>query len=855
MKNCLYLLLRIVFFSGLPISIHAQIISTIAGSGVVGYTGSGGAATLARLDTLTGIAVDNIGDIYISEQKNNWIRKISPSGVITRVAGRGGLPGYSGDGGPATDAKLSQNWGIATDNADNLYIADIDTQLIRKVNPAGIITTIAGVIMGGGGVAGYSGDGGPATLAKLNTPLGIAVDSRGNIFIGDDYNYCIRRIDPSGNISLYAGTNNSGYSGDGGPATLAQISWTYGLATDLSGNLFLCDGENNCVRKINTAGIITTIAGNGIRGFSGDNGPATSCQLNKPTGVYADNAGYVYIADFNNHRIRKIDPNGIITTFAGKGSAGFSGDGGLARSAELNFPISFIRDGYGNSFIADLGNARVRKIDNTQILYFTSGAIQDLQVCQDAHSVSITSLCAVKDLDTGLTITWHLFHGPFHGHSFISTTAISNGGVISPPGLYYAPDTGFIGYDTVKVSANDGIAFDTTTIIINVKPQNPTAGIIRGANEVCVNSTIILRDSIGGGVWTMSNNNIGLNVMDTVVFATGHLQGVDTITYTFNNSCGVAVTTKTITVHALPDAGKISGFSNVCIGDAILLTETVGGGKWTITSSLVSFFPFDTAIIITGLTAGVEQVNYSVADAYCTNTAIQFVTVSPIPYPGTILGPKNVCVGSVIELKDSIKGGTWSSVFHNGALSPADTGVNITGTLPGIDIIVYTVHNYCGSGSAFDSIIIEPLPTKPAINKNENVLSVNAVYSSYQWTLNDMDIPGATNDSYTETISGNYGVMVTNLDGCSVKSDDLHCTGCNPNDIVVFPNPTTGIVHIDWCRNVTVRLICADGKSGQPVENVNQIDMSKMPDGVYFLEIFDEHMNRLKSKIIDKLSR
>ncbi len=855
MKNCLYLLLRIVFFSGLPISIHAQIISTIAGSGTVGYTGSGGAATQAQLDTLTGIAIDNSGNIFISEQKNNWIRKISSTGIITRVAGSGGLPGYLGDGGPATNAKLSQNWGIATDNSNNLYIADIDNQLIRKVNSAGIISTIAGVVMGGGGVAGYSGNGGPATMAKLNTPLGIAVDNSGNIFIGDDYNYCIRKIDPSGNISLYAGTNNSGYTGDGGPATLAQISWTYGLATDLSGNLYLCDGENNCIRKINTAGIISTIAGTGIRGFSGDNGPATLCQLNKPTGVFADNAGYVYIADFNNHRIRRIDPNGMITTYAGKGFAGFSGDGGLARSAELNYPISFTRDLYGNSYIADLGNARVRKVDNIKILYFTSGPVQNLEVCQNAHSISLTPLCTIKDLDTGLSITWQLFHGPFHGHSFISTTGISDGGVISPPGLYYAPDTGYVGYDTVRVSANDGVGFDTTTIIINIKPQNPTAGIIRGPNEVCVNSTIVLRDSIGGGVWSTSNGKLGLNIRDTLVLVTGRYPGVDTITYTFNNSCGVALTTKTITVHALPDAGIISGLSNVCIGDTILLTETIAAGKWYITNGLISFFPFDSAITITGLASGTDTINYIVADVFCTNTATKPILVSPIPFPGSILGPKNVCVGSMIELKDSISGGTWSTVFHNGVLSLTDTGVMVIGGSPGIDVIVYALSNYCGSISIMDSIEIKPLPVMPIIIKNENLLSVNNYYSTYQWTINNVGIPGATSDTYVESVSGKYGVLVTNAEGCLVKSADINCTGCNANDIVVFPNPTTGIVHIDWCRNVTLRLICADGKSGQALENANQIDLSKMPDGVYFLEIFDEQMNRLKTKCIDKLNR
>jgi trimeric autotransporter adhesin len=344
------------------------VIATVAGNGSFGYSGDGGQLTSAQLYWPNGIATDSAGNLFIADTENNRIRKASPSGIITTVAGTGYF-GFSGDGGLATSAELFYPEGIAVDSSGNLFIADSGNHCIRKVSASGIITTVAGT-----GSLGYSGDGGSATAAKLNGPYGVAVDSAGNLFIADTFNERIRKVS-SGIISTVAGTGSSGYSGDGGQATSAQLSGPYGVAVDSAGNLFIVDTNNNCIRKV-SSGIITTVAGDGSAGYSGDNGQATSAQLDYPMGVALDSAGNLFIADGNNNCIRKVS-SGIITTVAGNGSYGFSGDGGLATSAQLYYPTGVAVDSAGNIFIADNYNSRIRMVSSASSAntYFPQVAI------------------------------------------------------------------------------------------------------------------------------------------------------------------------------------------------------------------------------------------------------------------------------------------------------------------------------------------------------------------------------------------------------------------------------------------------------------------------------------------------
>ena len=332
------------------------IITTIAGNGMQGFSGDGGPATEAALYNSRGVAVDSAGNVYIADDNNNRIRKVS-GGIITTFAGNG-IPGYSGDGGPATEARLYSLEGVGVDSAGNVYIADTDNNRIRRVS-GGIITTFAG-----NGTFGFSGDGGPATEARLTSPRGVAADSAGNVYIADSENDRIRKVS-GGIITTFAGTRGAGgwaggFSGDGGPAIEAQLLGPGGVAVDSAGNVYIADSSNHRIRRV-SGGIITTFAGNGIRGFSGDGGPATAAAVNYSSGVAVDSAGNVYIADLGNHRIRKVS-GGIITTIAGNGIRGYSGDGGPATEARLNSPEGVAVDSAGNVYIGDLINNRIRMV-------------------------------------------------------------------------------------------------------------------------------------------------------------------------------------------------------------------------------------------------------------------------------------------------------------------------------------------------------------------------------------------------------------------------------------------------------------------------------------------------------------
>jgi sugar lactone lactonase YvrE len=352
-------------------------ITTAAGTSPPGYAGDGGPATAARMNEPRMMAFDPAGNMYVVDTFNHLIRRVDPGGTVTTVAGRFGgyvprrdqdcKPDFSGEGVPATQAHLSCPHGVAADSAGNLYIADSSNDVIRKVDPAGVITTLAGK----GGVWADAGDGGPAAQARLADPKSVVFDRQGNLLVADSGNDKIKRIDmATGVITTIAGTEKAGFSGDGGPAPRAQLNEPRTLAVGADGTIYFTEPKSNRVRMIQPSGVITTFAGTGKAGFSGDGGPATRAQLNFVRGVGVDGAGAVFLADSLNQRIRKVDARGVITTVAGRGKVCYfgaaerCGDGGPALQAGFATPRAVDVDGFGNLFVADTFNQRIRRIDS-----------------------------------------------------------------------------------------------------------------------------------------------------------------------------------------------------------------------------------------------------------------------------------------------------------------------------------------------------------------------------------------------------------------------------------------------------------------------------------------------------------
>jgi type IX secretion system substrate protein/NHL repeat-containing protein len=371
MKKSLFILASALL---LVYNVKAQIITTIAGNGTGGYLGDGGPATAAELHGAYGTRFDAAGNLYIGDALNNRIRKVNTNGVITTFAGTG-VASFSGDGGAATAASFSRPTDIVIDAAGNIYISDEENYCIRKINTAGIISTYAGM----GGMSGYSGDGGQATAAMLTNPSTISIDGHGNIYVSDYVNSVIRKVTPAGIISTIAG---GGSGGDGGQATAASLNSPCKVAFDNAGNFYIADEYNQAVRKVNSIGIISTVAGNYSAGYSGDGGQATAASINYCEYIQVDGLGNLYIADKLNNVVRKVNTTGIITTIVGTSTAGYTGDGGPCLSATLDYPEAITFDVSGNMYVTDWYNNAIRKISNetTSISQVKNTAIEELSI-------------------------------------------------------------------------------------------------------------------------------------------------------------------------------------------------------------------------------------------------------------------------------------------------------------------------------------------------------------------------------------------------------------------------------------------------------------------------------------------
>lgn len=833
-KLCLfYCAVLLLVFRG-SVNAQIQVISTYAGNSAVaaGYSGNGGAATAALMNNPASVCTDASGNLYIAEFGNHVVRKVATNGTISLIAGTG-VAGNTGNGGAATLAQLSSPNGIAVDGAGNIYIADAAANVVRMVNTSGIISAVAGT-----GAAAYTGDGGPATAAAIQTPYGLVLDAAGNLYIADYGNHAVRRINTSGVISTFVG-NGSGigsYTGDGGPATTAQVNGPTDVAVDGSGNLYVADNGNHVVRRV-TAGNISTFAGNGASGNTGNGGAATAATMITPYGLSTDAAGNVYIVDQANNVVRKVNTSGIISTYAGSGAFGSTGDRGPATNATLAAPTDIVIDNVsGRSFIADFNANAIRMLQPDNVPVFTGGSPQALVICQDAPVTSINTLLSITDADLLQSETWSVNAAPLHGTlGGFPYSTVSAPGTMTPTGLTYTPTALYNGQDSFKINVSDGIATVTKTIFVTV---NPTPTVTDPADLAVCNGDIVGPITFTGAVagttfsWVNDDTNMGLaasgtgNIASFSAMNTTSTISVATITVTPTaNGCTGASQTFTITTNPTPSVIPPSD-QTLCNGSptaAVAFTGAISGTtySWVNDNTTVGLAASGTGDIasFTALNASPDIdtaiVTITPSANGCTGISNFFrIIVNPTP---DVIAPLNmaVCNGETvgpITFAGAVAGTDYNWNNDNSSIGLAASGngsigsftaTNATANPKIANISITPSANGCTGTTQNFTVTVNPTPN--VITPSNQVVCngaptaivvlTGAVSGTvYNWT-NDNILIGLASSG-----AGNIGTFTgTNVSGTPSTGTILitpTANGCNGivKAFTITVNPTPDVV-------------------------------------------------------------
>lgn len=879
------------------------IINTIYGIGVAGLSGDGGPASNAQIDTPCASVLDNAGNLILATFRN--VRKISPSGIITTIAGTSGY-GYSGDGGPATDANFFFINGVAVDNSGNVYINDQNNFRIRKVNTSGTITTIAGT-----GISGYTGDGGPASNAAINnlTGLGeIIIDTANNIYFIDQSSV-VRKINTAGIINTIAGGGTD--TANGTPATNAQIS-VGGIAIDRAGNIYVSDWYRNKIRRINSSGIINDFAGTGIAGFSGDGGPAANAFLNEPYYLSCDSFDNIYFTDMGNSRIRMINSLGIITTIAGNGTWGSTGDGGLATSAEISGYYVGVNT---NHNVLAAGPATLREI----------GSLLPSRISlSDSFSVYVDSFC------TGLNLTVLSNH-----YSTLNSTKICYGdGLFDSSGFpinyfgngitQFSHNYGSSGTFTLKcIFYTNSIALDSTTF--------------QYRNYFCQTFPILFYRDMNSDY--QYDNGDGLNFTPISIEVDSNNIAIDTVSAAsgiYYNAIGNLGDVYTFRVLSNTDNWMISStcISGTSVTDTITASEVNTHTKYVpLSCSMVENFDFAAYndVIMPGdivLSGNIYVSNIYSSCAYTFPATVMLYHNNKYKYlPGFVNPPPNSYTDSSLtwnfsaissdavvptriqyQLFDTVGGLTFGDTIQTAAvitplagdvdtnnnrcnvISPVNSGmdpnvmlVNPQGNIPSDTTLQYTINfQNTGTDTAFNVYVMDTLSdfVNPKTLQLQFVsAAMNISYQTYAGhNIVKFDFPNIDllDTSMSKALCNGaiifkintypwipVGTTIFNHAGIFfdynpvVMTDTVEdiVTSVNynkvaqvsvPSPVSIFPNPTHDAITIKADAGVygSYSVSNAIGTvvlQGSITSLQTQVSMTALPDGVYFVTVVPQH--------------
>ena len=725
--DLLWLLAILSFFP--VVVLRAQTITTIAGTPMTyGFSGAGGPATALVIREPFNVVVENSGNIFFTDPGNNRIWKINTAGIASVYAGTG-VFGHTGDGGPATAAQIQSGYWLSVDNLGNLYFSE-NIGSVRKIDASGIITTI--ITDAQLGAAASTGDGGPLSAATFVQITRFVPDNKGNFYISD-YGACVvRKVNNAGIISTIAGTGALGYSGDGGPATAAQLNRPYGVAFDNAGNIYIPDAGNNRIRKIDAAGTITTVAGKGTVGYSGDGGPAINAEFNGAWQVQFDAKGNMYIDDAANNCVRKVDNTGAISTYAGvggNGGYGYSGDGGPANAAMMTNVTGIALDNAGNLYLVDQANYIIRKVVNCPLAQIAQHPA-DKEICAGGNTnftVAATGSTGYR-WQVNSASGWNdLSDGGVYGGTTTDNLAITS----AVAGMNTTQ------YRCSIVNACGTISTVPATLTVNAL-SSPTVTIATAADAVCAGTTVSFTASTTNGgatpayQWQVNGRPSGTN---TNTYTTSGLNNGDIVSclLTSNAVCPTPPTvvsnpvTITVNPQLTPAVTIATAAPSICEGSAASFTASpTNGGAAPAYQWLVNGLP-------TGAT-GPAYINESLNDGdaiSCVMTSDAACLTTPAAVSNTIIEEVKPAVNASVNIAASattICSGTpvsFTATPVNGGPSPGYKW-QVNGKDAGPDKAVFATIGLA-DGDIVSCILTSSLScSAPTVSQNKVVMTVNA---------------------------------------------------------------------------------------------------------------------------------